>query len=153
YHEFPSFVAYSRERTDERSVNQELRLVSNGSGPWSWIGGLFFNDHEIDALSEEFTPGFPEFLGESPPTGDLEYRLVTRARQTERALFGEVSYRLAERWVLGAGGRLFDFESEQSMAREFVLAGIGGVDAAADSDDGFLGQISASYDASSDVLA
>src|SRR5690606_20605967 len=57
YEEFPSFTAYTRERAVDERVNQEIRLVSTGSGPWSWIGGVFYNDYARDAISEEFAPG------------------------------------------------------------------------------------------------
>ena len=154
YHEFPSFAAYTRERVDERRTNQEVRLVSTGSGRWSWIGGIFYNDHEVDALSEEFTPGYPEFADLELPTGDLEYRQVTRARLTEQALFGEVTYALTDRWALTVGGRFFDYESELSITRDFPLDEFfGEPEANRASDDGFLGKLNASFDVSSDVLA
>jgi iron complex outermembrane receptor protein len=60
YETFPSFAAFTREATTEERVNQEIRLVSTGSSSVSWIAGLFFNELDIDALSEEFTPGIPE---------------------------------------------------------------------------------------------
>ena len=154
YHEFPEFAAYTREVVDERRVNQELRLVSNGMGRWSWIGGLFFNDYEIDALSEEFAPGYPEFAGIEYPNGDLEYRLTTKARLKEQALFGEVTYRLADRWAVGVGGRFFDYDIEQSMTRDFPFDWwFGEPEGNKENDDGFLGKINASFDVSSDVLA
>src|SRR5690606_22867364 len=154
YHEFPEFAAYTRELVDERRVNQELRLVSYGMGRWSEIGGLFFNDYEIDALSEEFAPGYPEFAGIEYPNGDLEYRLTTKARLKEQALFGEVTYRLADRWAVGVGGRFFDYDIEQSMTRDFPFDWwFGEPEGNKENDDGFLGKINASFDVSSDVLA
>lgn len=154
YEEFPSFAAYTREASGDERMNQEIRLVSTGDGPWSWIGGLFYHDYERDAISEEFAPGYPEFLGGSLPTGDLEYRQLTSIRMEERAIFGEVTYRFADRWAATFGGRLFDYDTRQSITADLPFMGIVGtpqINSAGD--DGFLGKLNLAYDVGTASLA
>jgi outer membrane receptor protein involved in Fe transport len=146
YEQFPSFAAYTRETANERRVNEEIRLVSNGTGRWSWIGGLFYNDYDLDASSEEFTPGFPEFyFGAVPPTGDLEYRQTTRDKLTEKALFGEVTYRFAPSWDVTLGGRFFDYRTDQFKSIEVPFYDGEGSQENASGDDGFLGKVNFAY--------
>lgn len=155
YEDFPAFSAYTREIVEEDRVNHEIRLVSTGGGPWSWIGGLFYNDFESDASSEEFAPGFPAFMGWDLPTGDLEYLQLTDAALTEKAVFGEVTYRFGDRWAATLGGRFFDYELNQSV--RFDLPLIGAFDISdppvVAKDDGALGKLNVAYNFSPTSLA
>jgi iron complex outermembrane receptor protein len=155
YETFPSFAAFTREATTEERVNQEIRLVSTGSSSVSWIAGLFFNELDIDALSEEFTPGIPEWFGIAPPplpTGDLEYQQLTRETQSEQALFGELSFALTDRLDFTIGGRYFEFDTEQFIAFEIPLVPITNAQTNRADDDGFLGKLNAAYSFSDDVM-
>ncbi len=154
YEEFPLFAAYTRERSADERANQEIRLVSTGDGRWSWIGGIFYNDYARDAISEEFTPGYPAFRGVSFPTGDLEYRQLTSIRLEEQAVFGEVTYRFADRWAATFGGRFFDYETRQSISRDMpFLEDFGTPQVNRAGDDGFLGKVSLAYDIGETSLA
>jgi outer membrane receptor protein involved in Fe transport len=112
YEDFPSFVAYTHEESEEETINQELRLVSQGDGPWSWIAGVFYNRFELDASSAEFVPGFPEFIGLPPDTPTLEFLSVGDETFEERAVFGELGYQLTDRWQVTVGARWFEFEDD-----------------------------------------
>lgn len=154
YGQFPSFIGYTRDASTEERVNQELRLVSTGSGRWSWIGGLFYNEFKADANSQEFVPGFPEFAGIDVPTGDLEYRQLTQREVTERALFGEVTYRFTDRWHGTLGMRLFEYDD--FFAKSFDLPlweAFGEREITTASDDGVLGKLNVAYDLSDSALA
>lgn len=153
YEEFPSFAAYTRERFDERRINQEVRLVSNGDARLSWIAGLFYNDFDVDGSSEEYTPGYPAFRGFTVPTGDLEYRLRTEAALREQAAFGEATLRVADRWAVTLGGRFFDYRIEQRMTEDVPYINVhGDTSAGRGSDDGFLGKINVAFDVSDAAL-
>jgi iron complex outermembrane receptor protein len=153
YEEFPSFTAYTRERAVDERVNQEIRLVSTGSGPWSWIGGVFYNDYARDAISEEFAPGYTAFHGATLPTGDLEYRQLTSIRLEEQALFGEVTYRFADRWAATAGGRFFEYETQQSLSADLPFLDLFGTPQINKADDdGFLGKVSLARDVGDSTL-
>ena len=154
YETFPSFAAFTREAASEDRVNQELRLVSNGTGMTSWIAGLFYNKLDIDALSQEFTPGIPEWFGIAPPplpTGDLEYQQVTQETQKEQALFGEIGLALTDRFELTIGGRYFKYETDQYIAFDLPLIAFGNAQPNQADDDGFLGKLNFAYDFADDI--
>jgi outer membrane receptor protein involved in Fe transport len=145
YETFPSFASFTREIADEDRFSQEVRLVSTGAGPWSWIAGVFYNKHELDASSEEFTPGIPAFWGFSLPTGDLEYLQITKETATEQALFGEVTYQVSDRWDVTAGGRWFEFEDEKFISFDIPFVSLASARENVAADDGFLGKLNTSY--------
>ena len=102
--QFRSFSAYTREDSREERFNWETRLVSTGDGPWRWVGGVFFNNYDSSGTSFEFAPGLTEFsgvtpiLGGSPASEPVEYYSLGSQAVEERALFGEISRDLGERW-------------------------------------------------------
>jgi iron complex outermembrane recepter protein len=112
YEFFPSFVAYSREDSDEDTFTQELRLVSNEDGPLNWIVGGFYSRFKIDAESQEYYPGIPEFWGlDQSPLG-----FVSRLNEkiTETAAFGEIGYEFTDAWQVTLGVRWFKFELDSA---------------------------------------
>jgi iron complex outermembrane receptor protein len=122
YEAFPSFSAFTREVEEEETLSQEIRLVSQGDGPWNWIGGLFFLDFEQpNAVSLEFTPEYDAYLGGSRPD-NLEYISVLYEDLTEKALFGEIGYQITDRWDVVLGARYYDYEYLASSAQDFPLA-------------------------------
>ena len=120
-----SFSAYTREDSREERFNWETRAVSTGEGPWRWVGGVFFNHYDSNGTSFEFTPGLTEFSGVTPilqgnPVSDpVEYYSLASQVVEERALFGEISRDLGERWRLTAGGRWFGYRIDTANATEF----------------------------------
>ena len=123
--QFRSFSAYTREESREERFNWETRLVSTGDGPWRWVGGLFFNNYDSSGTSFEFTPGLTEFSGitpilvGSPASEPVEYYNLESQAVEERALFGEISRDLGERWRMTAGGRWFGYRIETGSLTEF----------------------------------
>ena len=127
YEEFPSFSAFTREEQEEETFTQEIRLVSQGDSPLSWIVGGFYNSFESDSTSKEFTPGFGEFAvenfdGEQARPDNLEYYSVDRSDVTEQAIFGEVSYAFTEELTVTVGARLYEYEVNSESAVDFPLA-------------------------------
>ena len=126
YEEFPSFAAFTREDAEEDGFNQELRLVSTGEGPLTWIAGLFYNESELDALSREFTPGFDQFAvdnfgGVQLRPDSLEYIEVTESKVTEKAVFGEIGYQITDAWQVTLGARYFEYETDVSQGFDLPL--------------------------------
>jgi outer membrane receptor protein involved in Fe transport len=152
YETFPSFAAYTRDSSQEDRVNQEIRLVSSGTGHWAWIGGLFYNHFKLNAISAEHVPGFPEFAGITVPTGDLEYQQLTHRELTEKALFGEVSYRFGDALTLTVGGREFDYATDQLISYTLPLVDFGSEQGNSAGDDGFLGKLNLAYQFDRDVM-
>jgi iron complex outermembrane recepter protein len=152
YEQFPSFVAYTREIAKEKHTNEELRLVSNGAGKLSWIGGVFYNDYDLQDSSSEYVPGFMDFIAVTLPTGDLEFRQTRHQTLTERAVFGEVGYRITDKLQVTVGGRQFKYDFAQSGTILVPIIDFSDATAGASGDDGFLGKINASYDFTKDAM-
>jgi outer membrane receptor protein involved in Fe transport len=166
YEFFPSFAAYTKDTSDETTFSQELRLVSKVEGRWNWIAGAFYNSFDFDARSEEHTPGYPEWAFGDPTIPDLEYLQLSKEIYDEYALFGEIGYRVAERWQVTLGGRWWDFNDDlkiQTAVPFFpgddpdgnpyppgtvVLGG----DRNETSDNDFIFKFNASYDVNDDVM-
>jgi outer membrane receptor protein involved in Fe transport len=146
YEAFPSFVSYTRELATEDRLNQELRLVSTGSGRLGWIGGLFYNDYELDSSSREFTPGIPVFWAITVPTGDLAYLQINTDSLTERALFGEISYAVSDKLTVTVGGRYFEYDTTQHSQFDLPYFDASDTLDSVATDDGFLGKLSFAYE-------
>ena len=162
YEAFPSFSAFTREDQEDDTFNQELRLVSTGEGPLSWIVGGFYNELEVNAESREFTPGYPEYLGGSRPD-NLEYYSVNKTDLTEKAIYGELSYEFTDRWTVTVGARYYKYDLETQDAVDFplfnsIFGDAGPTDITLDfqpggqSDSGSLFKFNTAYRFSEDVL-
>jgi len=119
YELFPTFSSFTREAAEEQSDTFEVRLVSKNDGPLSWSVGYFYNDFTVDAISEEFTPGFSQFAvdnlnGVQVRPDDLEFIQLTDARQTEQAFFGELTWNISDSFAATFGYRRYDFEVDST---------------------------------------
>lgn len=144
YQNFPQFVSYSREDFNEERLNQEFRLVSKSSGRIGWIAGAFFNEFDIDTVSEEFVPGYADYYG-VPELGISSYLLVKSDTLKEQALFGEISYALSDRLEVTAGTRMFSYDTRQYYSSGLPLFDIEQVENVNGDDSGVLGKLSVSY--------
>lgn len=165
YEFFPELAAFTRDTAKEETFTQELRLVSTSDGPLNWIVGGFYNELEIDALSQEFVPEYDVFLtGENLRPDALEYYEALDQKIEERAVFGEVGYRITPDWQVTVGVRWFDFEDDTTVGVALPLADtvFGGLpsdsielgfDQNKVEDDDFIFKFNTSYDFSDDVMA
>jgi iron complex outermembrane recepter protein len=169
YESFPSFSAFTREVQEDRTFNQEFRLVSKGDGPLNWIGGLFYNRQRSRGESSEFTPHFDEFLADGDPSvplrpDALEFLSVSKVDLNESAAYGEVGYQFTDQWQITLGGRYYRYDLDSlddaitplldtvfgdrpadDKTLEFLAGG--------QKDDGFLFKFNTSYRFTDDVLA
>lgn len=115
YEEFPAFSSFTREVDKADIFTQEIRLVSQGDSPLSWIVGGFYNKIESDGDSREFTPGFDvfavnEFGGDQLRPDALEYISVSESETKEKALFGELEYAISDDWTVTVGMRSYQYD-------------------------------------------
>lgn len=174
YENFPTFTAFTHDVSAEEAFTQELRLVSTGDGPVSWILGAYYNQFDQAGTSREFTPGFSQYLFDdplgqgyfsvSPRADDLEYISDGTTELTEVAVFGEVGWDITDRWNVTVGGRWYEYELNTTLAVDFPLLNTqlgvypdGTIDLVyepgSQTDDGFLYKFNTSYEFSDDLLA
>jgi iron complex outermembrane recepter protein len=149
-----------RDTTDLKTFTQEVRLASNGDGPFQWLIGGFYSDIDRFYRQRLPTPGYDAvtdavlgagtsaavrngFPANSPYNADLPYDIK------QLAVFGEASYEIG-RLTLTAGGRYYDFEE----TRRFVSGGLfanGDNRRDTTQSDGFTPRFLASFEASDNI--
>lgn len=116
---------HAKRAVETEGFMQEFRLVSNGDGPWNWLGGVYFSDYEANIRSQLYLDlavvGIPIMERLAPLLQALGLPVDSsgvRATDTgfrpllakENAVFGEVSRVFAEDWTLTVGGRYYQTE-------------------------------------------
>jgi iron complex outermembrane recepter protein len=99
-----------------KQISEEIRLASEGTGPFQWIGGVFYSD-----LHSTFNSGaaVPQMCGLSiggcaaNPTGII-YLANNPYLIKQFAAFGEASYQFTPTLKGTIGVRYFDFQNEIS---------------------------------------
>jgi iron complex outermembrane receptor protein len=104
----PPEVSYSPwELQIENSFNDELRLNSNGSGPWQWTVGAFYRKFYYDNCGPNGYFGVPTPGMVLPPVGSDDDIGCFEPISKSWSVFGDVSYKIADRLTLGVGARTF----------------------------------------------
>ena len=148
--------------TDLQTFTQELRLSSNGDGPFQWLIGAFYSDVNRVYAQRLPTPGYDLLIDarfgagtaqavrngfplNSPYNADLPYDIK------QKALFGEASYDITEALTATAGLRYYDFKE----VRSFVSGGLfsnGDNQTDETKSDGFSPRLLLSYEATDNVI-
>lgn len=120
YGDFPAFSAYTEDTTDDKTLTQEFRLVSNDENSRvDYILGMFYQDADLQQGSNEFAPNFNLW---GTPQADGQVTFVDVKRDTkELAVFGELGYDLTDRLHLLAGARWFDVDDDIVSCIQFTL--------------------------------
>jgi iron complex outermembrane recepter protein len=109
-------ILYDQYKDSGHALTEELRATSTGPGPWHWTLGAFYRDSHFrtDLPSYHFA-----VLG--PPGTPLTtpFTFVTVGQSESRAVFGDVSYELTDRFTLGSGMRYFEDEQETASGAGF----------------------------------
>lgn len=147
--------------TSLKTFTQEVRLSSNTRGPFQWLLGAFYSDVERVYAQRLPTPGYDVFTDarfgagtsaavangfgpDSPYNADLPYDIK------QKALFGEASYDITDRFTATAGLRYYDFKE----VRSFTSGGLfsNGDDQTDETkSDGFSPRLLLSYEAADNV--
>jgi iron complex outermembrane recepter protein len=110
----PEFYQIPFNETDStRQFSEEIRLASTGSGPFQWIGGLFFS--KFESIFTEYNASVPlAFISvggaAANPLGII-YQAHNPYHLKQYAAFGEGTYALTDTLKLTAGVRYYKFES------------------------------------------
>lgn len=125
-------------RNDSNAIAQELRLQSNGTGPFQWLAGAYFYDYEVrfDILMD--TTAHQQLLGNDSLLNRLVAGLgvdsanlytessllyaVTTPKAQERALFFDVSDTFWDDLDVSVGARFYSTEVKGGFRGSGVLA-------------------------------
>ena len=126
YYNYPRSLAFKNRDYSDRSFAQELRLVSNGSGPWDYTVGLYYQDEktnsgETDVLRgftawwnayETANPAWIHYYDAVAPTSDRDFLYRRKEHFTNKAVFGELGYHLNPTMQVTAGVRVFEADAD-----------------------------------------
>ena len=122
YELFPAFTSWNESTSTRKQFNQEVRLVSRHGGPFNWVLGGFYNDQKLKRDYAEHVPGHPWVDLPTNPD-ELEYVSYTRSKVTEKAIFGEGTFKVTPQWQVTAGARYFKYTSQIKGAATLPLLG------------------------------
>lgn len=123
YETFPAFSSYNESVNSRKQFNQEVRFVSHHGGPFSWAIGGFYNEQKLQNDYREILPGHPWVdLATNPE--EIEYASYTTSKVTEKAIFGEGTFRITPEWQVTAGGRRFQYKSNIKGRAVIPLLGV-----------------------------
>ncbi|RDE07351.1 TonB-dependent receptor [Sphingomonas aracearum] len=138
-----------------RQFTQEVRAVSNGSGPLQYVvGGVYRDLHQRSGrtitVSDLFGIAAPAPLGASTPPTIQD--TAVRFAESELAAFAELTYAIAPRVKVAAGARAFSYRQREA-SRRYGVGGAAGGGLAYDYDErnrekGATPRFTLSYDAS-----
>lgn len=96
-------------------LSQELRLSSDGSGPWTWTVGLFISRNDNQQIQAQYLQGITAASGGvirgMPVLDDRLGRGVTENSVDQEAIFGEVSYAFAGGFEAAIGARYYELDT------------------------------------------
>jgi outer membrane receptor protein involved in Fe transport len=148
-------------RDDEpQTFIQELRLASNGNGPWRWLGGLYYQQ-----IDQDFELGFvedsPVQLARSlisrlvppgtPVPADIT-RQVASFEDEQVAAFGELGYQFTPAWSAAASFRWFTLDQSADVVENVAQFQNLGPQRRSNSDDVFTPKVNLSYRPTEDQL-
>jgi outer membrane receptor protein involved in Fe transport len=153
YGGYPRYAAFNFDHSSDKSFVEELRLVSKTGGAWDYIAGAFFRDQKTELTDPETLPGFAAWThlpgsadtynyyagtafntfadvvadrgGTDPASlpADFFYNNIRHTRFHDRAIYGELTRHLTDRWQITGGVRQFWQSYDQSETQIYPFAG------------------------------
>lgn len=123
YELFPAFSSWNESKSTSKQFNQEVRLVSRHGGPFNWVLGGFYNQLKNHRDYAEHTPGLSDFYGVPNNPDDLEYVSYSTSKVTEKAIFGEGTFKITPNWQVTGGARYYKYTSDIQGALVLPLLG------------------------------
>ncbi|MGH6910214.1 MAG: TonB-dependent receptor, partial [Phenylobacterium sp.] len=167
-----SILDVSQNADQQDQYSQELRLASNGSGPVSWIGGLYAFRQTIDAQGRSLYGAQSAYwlLGPTVPAALVDGyggQSTAHSSTDSYAAFGQVTWRATDKLSITPGLR-YTYEEKDADYVQIVSGGLANPTAAqlalkyalarpqaysAHTSDGKLsGQVNVAYQVSPDLL-
>ena len=151
--------------TNVNQVHEELRLASkpDPDDHWSWIAGMYYARTRTGLLDNEHIPGFrstfetyygdtTENLLGDPFTNDLVYYAFSEFVNTQKAVFGQLTYMPAPGLKLTAGARYEAATENLAFTTSGYLAGGTPPSSGAAQGNATTPRFAISYEASADTM-
>jgi len=130
YGYFPRFTIPTEGTADQEGFTQELRLTSTSDGQVDYVVGAFYQKIEMSQTNDGFYPGLREWFSNvlsydfpNAEFGDQYWSFKSESESENIAVFGEVTWRVSDRWQMKVGARQFWTEFEHNVAQSLYLCG------------------------------
>jgi outer membrane receptor protein involved in Fe transport len=139
YNFYPRFVADVQFDGEEKGFTQEIRLVSQGDSAFSYVLGAYYSDQDKTNKFPIFVPGLQDystavceagspaciFSGANPQLPDLVFTSTQKFDTEDKAVFGELTYRITDAWQVTGGFRAFKVKQEFDSFQKYPFWGAG----------------------------
>jgi iron complex outermembrane receptor protein len=128
YNNYPRALLDQPTEVSDKSIVQELRLVSNGVHLLDYVAGLYFQHQDGSEHQDQRIPGIVNYLnytGQPNPSqlGDVTELYERNTRFTDEAVFGELTYHPTHAWQITGGARVFHQSFANNSLGELPLCG------------------------------
>lgn len=145
--------AVSLQPNSIRDTTAELRISSNGSSPFTWAIGGFYEKRNINVIKQDVTAGAD---GRPLEPYVTQANRVIADRLEQKAAFGEIGYKLWSKLAFTAGIRYFDYDRQVAANNTKVSLISGGAVTPPivrnSRQDGTVLRFNLSYEATNDLM-
>jgi len=113
YYNYPRPMHSAVRSYSDEAFIQELRLVSNTEGAVDWIVGLFYRDQDARSSQVNYLRNFYNWAWTAwgcCVLGDDDFRYDRQENFEDKAVFGELTWNINDRFRLTGGFRYFDLD-------------------------------------------
>jgi outer membrane receptor protein involved in Fe transport len=129
YNGYSRFIAKVPTDRNISAWTQEVRLVSEGDSPLSYVLGAYYQKHKRVDSFPFIVPGYNDYaesIGRPmafPEFGDTVFLGDANFRTTELAGFGELTYKITDAWQITGGLRVFNVKTDGSSFNRYPVDG------------------------------
>jgi outer membrane receptor protein involved in Fe transport len=113
YYNYPRPMHSAERSYSDEAFIQELRLVSNTEGSFDWIVGLFYRDQDLRSSQVNYLRNFYNWAWTAwgcCVLGDDDFRYDRKENFEDKAVFGELTWNVSDRFRVTGGFRYFDLD-------------------------------------------
>ncbi len=159
---FPFPPVLSTQPEPLQALSHEFRLSSSGQNVIDWTVGAFYSERNAFVDSRVQYPGADGRIADDTV---FLFRRTVNSDLIQRAVYGEATWHVNERFALTAGIRYFDVDSGSDVINRINVPGLGlpsgtpgrrlplRVNVTRGSDDGTIFKAHAAFDVTDEVLA
>ena len=127
YYNYPRPASLAHRTYGDKAFIEEVRLVSDGSGPLDYVFGLYYQNQQMSSSQDSFLLGFKQWWDVAYAglgflvAGDQDWLFRRHERYVDKAAYGELTYHLSDTVQVTGGFRYFDDSSNAAVHMEFPL--------------------------------
>ena len=159
---FPFPPVLSTQPEPLQALSHEFRLSSSGQNVVDWTVGAFYSDRNafVDSRVQ-----YPDANGEIADDRIFLFRRTVNSDLVQRAVYGEATWHVTDRFALTAGVRYYDVDSGSDVVNRVNVPGLGlpsgtpginlphRINVTRGSEDGTIFKVHGAFDLTDDVLA